>query len=216
MVDTKHVLGDNADYDSFKAVMKDLIGCDENTIYEKYPELVETKCHFPIPDVYADVDAANIFELLTDRDADGESLGGVLKDYYSKGYRNRFTQFKANSYDEVNAKQFTETHGGENAYMALKETGVVEEVIDAGVCPMVVLLVELANSKKGECFIVWPLFKYDIVQNEQKVTKWYKFNAEESSQRACLARCGDSFAYQLFLRSFASLCDRFVSFSPSL
>lgn len=119
MVDTKHVLGDNADYDSFKAVMKDLIGCDENTIYEKYPELVETKCHFPIPDVYADVDAANIFELLTDRDADGESLG--------------------------------------------------------------VVLVELAKSKKGERFIVWPLFKYDIVQNEQKVTKWYKFNAEESN-----------------------------------
>ena len=50
----------------------------------------------------------------------------------------------------MNVKQFTETHGGENTYMALKETDVVEEVIDAGVCPMVVLLVELANSKKGE------------------------------------------------------------------
>ena len=117
---------------------------------------------------------------VTYKEDDGDSKEKDWHDY-SKGYRNRFTQFKANSYDEVNVKQFTETHGGENAYMALKETGVVEEVIDAGVCPMVVLLVELANSKKGECFIVWPLFKYDIVQNEQKVTKWYKFNAEESN-----------------------------------
>ncbi|MBQ1327689.1 MAG: cellulose binding domain-containing protein, partial [Eubacterium sp.] len=170
MIDARFILGENADYESFKTVMKDLIGCDES-IYEKYPKLNERKYHFPIYDVYSDVDAANIYELLREGNADGETLCQVLVRYYEYDYKNRFTRFKSNSYDIIDAKQFTEVHYLDKLYSSIKETDPIflPGNILLGECLVVVKIA----GKKDEIKIVWPLFKIDD-------DDWYDFNSEES------------------------------------
>ena len=95
MNDAAIAVGDWADYDVYREAMKDLIACDSvDKVYEKYPNLKKLReknedIHFKLNDLYADIDAINIKNMISR----GDSLCESLNKYFSEGYKKRFTTF---------------------------------------------------------------------------------------------------------------------------
>lgn len=96
MVDAVFAVGKNADYNTYKEAMIDLIACeDRNKVYEKYPELEKNKdknsdIHFKLNDYYADIDAANLIKYMITNNC----LEEALVEYFAKNYKIRITEFK--------------------------------------------------------------------------------------------------------------------------
>ena len=158
MVDAQRAVGNKADYDTFKNAMEDLIGCNDS-IYDKYPMLEIYQ--FSIEDIYADVDAVNIFFLIRDNRSHNNCLEKSMKYYFSVGYKKRFTNFKKNAIDNIDVKQFTEMHFMEMRYEAIEESARLDYTKQ--------LIAKLGDA------IIWPLLEKNTFTKEQSLAAYIVF-----------------------------------------
>ncbi|MBQ5447077.1 MAG: VWA domain-containing protein, partial [Lachnospiraceae bacterium] len=106
MVDAIFAVGENADYNTYKEAMIDLIAYeDKDKVHEKYPGLKvlkekHTDIHFGLDDLFADVDAENILKFIGQE----SSLEEGLNTYFCSGYKKRFNEF---TIDFLSKKTFT-------------------------------------------------------------------------------------------------------------
>jgi len=95
MNDARLAVGEHTDYLAYKEAMDDLIACNNSDkVYLKYPNLRELldqnkDIHFKQDDLYADVDAVNLYKLIRHKG----SIDEALVEYFKVGYEDRFTQF---------------------------------------------------------------------------------------------------------------------------
>ena len=160
MKDARLLLDKNSDYDTFKTVMKEMIGGDEYTS-TKYKGLIG-RYDFPIEDVYADVDAANFFDdYSTVLQKDKGTFANILIYYFKEGYKKRYTQFYNNSYDELEVKCFTSFYYLDGILDFLDSTGERnDEVVNHPFYPIVYLVNIIYDKKEYQLkkTLTWPLF----------------------------------------------------------
>ena len=94
MNDAVLAVGKNADYLTYSEAMGILIACDiGDEVYDEYPNLKALReegkdIHFREDDMYADVDAVNLYENII-----RESITVALYDYFRSGFKTRYGQF---------------------------------------------------------------------------------------------------------------------------
>ena len=101
MNDAMVITNKSNDYNVFKEAMLNLIGYDAeaNDVYAGYSHT------FDMDDVYADLDAYNMYKLLKN----GKTMEEALNNYYKDGYQKRYTEF-TNNWSEAKVKDITYTY----------------------------------------------------------------------------------------------------------